>query len=63
MASCVRDDYPYLRKQLYLTKPKWAPVFEPDASAINIIGDGLIKLSQAYPGYVTEEWLDELTGR
>lgn len=63
LAACVRDDFPYERRQLYLTKPRWAPVFEPDASAISIIGDGIIKLSQAYPGYVTEEWLDDLTGR
>ena len=63
LAACVRDDFAYERRQLYTTVPKWAPVFEPDASAINIIGDGISKLSQAIPDYVTEEWLDDLTGR
>lgn len=63
LAACVRDNMPYERRQLYLTKPRWAPVFEPDASTLSVIGDGIIKLSQAYPGYVTEEWLDDLTGR
>lgn len=63
LAACVRDDFSYERRQLYLTTPKWAPVFEPDASALNVIGDGIIKLSQAMPDYVTEDWLDDLTGR
>ena len=63
LAACIRDGEEYQRPQLYQTKAKWAPVFEPDASAINIIGDGIVKLAQAYPDYVTEDWLDDLTGR
>ena len=63
LAACVRDDFPYERSQLYETKARWAPVFEPDASTLSVIGDGVIKLSQGVPGYVTEAWLDDLTGR
>lgn len=63
IAACVRDGYPYERRQLYETKARWAPVFEPDASTLSVIGDGIIKLSQAVPEYITEEWLDDLTGR
>lgn len=29
LAACLRDDYPYLRRQVYLTSAMWEPVFEP----------------------------------
>ena len=35
LAACLRDDFPYRRRQFYLTKPKWEPVFEPDAAALS----------------------------
>lgn len=54
LAACLRDDYPYERKQFYLTTPKWEPIFEPDASAMSVIGDGLIKVNQAIPNYIDE---------
>lgn len=63
LGACVRDNYSYDRSQLYKTKALWAPVFEPGASTLSVVGDGLFKLNQVAPGYVTEEWLDELTGR
>ena len=62
LAACLRDDFPYKRNQLYLTKPKWEPVFKPDASTISLIGDGAIKLNQAIPGYFNYENLRDLTG-
>lgn len=62
IAACLRDDYPYQRKQLYLTTPKWEPVFEPDASTLSLIGDGAIKVNQAIPGYFDKETLRDLTG-
>jgi len=62
VAACLRDDYPYRRNIVYLTKPKWDPVFEPDAAAMSAIGDSLLKLDQAVPGYVTEEKIRDLTG-
>ncbi len=62
LAACVRDDYPYRRQQLYLTKPRWEPVFEPDAAALSSIGDGAIKINQALPGYFNANNLRDLTG-
>ena len=62
LAACVRDDYKYQRQQLYLTKPKWEPVFEPDGAMLSSIGDGAIKINQAIPGYLGAENLHDLTG-
>lgn len=62
LAACVRDDYPYQRRQVYRTKPLWMPLFEPDAAALSGIGDAFIKLQQSFPDYVTEDKLTELTG-
>lgn len=62
LAACVRDRYPYLRRQLYNTIPKFDPIFEPDAAAMSAIGDGAIKINQAVPGYMSREVLMDLTG-
>lgn len=62
LAACVRDDFPYRREQLYLTKPVWEPVFEPDAAMLSSIGDGAIKINQAVPGYFGKNNLRDMTG-
>lgn len=62
LAACVRDDYEYRREQIYLTKPAWEPVFEPDAAALSGIGDGAIKVNQAVPGYFGPKNMQNLTG-
>ena len=62
LAACVRDDYPYLRRQLYNTIPKWEPIFEPDAAMLSTIGDGAIKINQAVPGYFDQNNLQDMTG-
>ena len=62
IAACVRDDFPYLRKQFYQTRARWAPVFEPDAAQLSGIGDAVIKIQQSFPEYFTEEKLNDLTG-
>ncbi len=62
LAACVRDDFKYQRRQLYLTKPKWEPIFEPDAAMLSGIGDGAVKINQAIPGYIGPENLRDLTG-
>ena len=62
LAACVRDDYPYLRRQLYNTIPKWDPIFEPDAAMLSTIGDGAIKINQAVPGYFDQNNLRDMTG-
>lgn len=62
LAVCLRDDYPYLRSQFSKTIPKWEPLFEADASALTLVGDGAIKLNQAIPGFVNAETIRDLTG-
>lgn len=62
LAAFVRDNYAYRRSQLYLTRPLWKPVFEPDAAMLSLIGDGVIKLNQAIPGYIDEDKMRGLTG-
>ena len=62
LAACVRDDYTYLRRQVAETTLKWEPIFEPDASALTSIGDGVIKINQALPEYVDAEKMRALTG-
>lgn len=62
LAACVRDDYPYLRKQVAETAVKWEPIFELDGSGIGIIGDGVAKINSAYPGYITDDKLRDLIG-
>ena len=62
LACCLRDNHPYLRNQIYRTKVKWEPLFEPDSSALSIIGDGAIKINQAVPGYFDKDNLRDLTG-
>jgi len=43
-------------------KPKWQPVFEPDAATLSNIGDGAIKINQAIPGFFDNKTLSDLTG-
>lgn len=62
LAACIRDNFPYLRNQIYLTKPVWEPIFEPDAAMLSSIGDGAIKINQAVPGYFNKDNLRDLTG-
>lgn len=62
VAACLRDEYPYIREQFYLTKPKWEPVFEPDAAALSSYGDGAIKINQAIPGYISKDKMRDMTG-
>lgn len=62
IGACMRDKKDYNRSEIFRTKMIWKPTFEPDMSALSIAGDGLIKLSQALPNYVTEERVHRLTG-
>lgn len=62
LAACVRDDFGYLRQQLYQTTPKFEPIFEPDVSQIGTIGDAVYKIQQSFPDYFNEEKLRDLTG-
>lgn len=62
LAACVRDNYPYQRWQVYQTTPMWEPIFEPDAAMLSTIGDGIVKVNQAIPGYFGKGNTRALTG-
>jgi len=62
LAACVRDKYPYQRRQVAYTELKWLPIFEPDAAMLSSIGDGAIKINQALPDYINEQKMKDLTG-
>ena len=62
LAACVRDKYPYKRELVASVTAKWEPIFEPDNSALSVIGDGVIKINQAIDGYFDKESLRDLTG-
>ena len=62
LAACVRDNFAYKRNEIYRSVPKWLPIFEPDAATLSGVGDAFMKLQQAFPDYVTEEKLRDMTG-
>ena len=62
LASCVRDNWEYQRQQIYQTKAIWEPAFETDFSSLNLVGDGIIKMNQAVPGYFNTDNVEEITG-
>lgn len=62
LAACLRDDREYKREAIARTGCIWAPMFEPDASSLSGIGDGVMKINQAIPGFVDAATLSELTG-
>lgn len=62
VACCLRDDFRYSRGRFIDTVPKWEPLFEADANMLTLIGDGVIKLNQALPGYIDSNVIRDLTG-
>lgn len=62
IGACIRDDFSYIREELFETRITWRPVFEPDAAMLSLIGDGVLKLNQAMDGYINEDKMRRLTG-
>lgn len=62
LAASLRDGQPYYRNQINDTALVWAPIFEPDASMLGQIGDGLAKIQMLYPDAVTADTVRELLG-
>ena len=62
VAACIRDNFKYQRSQLYMTRPVWYPPFAADASMLGAVGDGLAKLAENYPDYITQDKIFDLTG-
>lgn len=62
LAACIRDNFKYQRSQLAFTTPVWTPVFPADVSMLGSIGDAIGKINMAYPDYLTEDKIFEITG-
>lgn len=62
VAACLRDNMAYNRTQVADVITKWKPIFEADTASLSGIGDAFIKLREAFPDYITEEKLTEITG-
>lgn len=62
LAACIRDNFKYQRSQLSFTTPVWTPVFPADVSMLGSIGDAIGKINMAYPDYLDEEKIYEITG-
>lgn len=62
LGACIRDNVKYLRSQLAYTTPVWTPVFPADVSMLGSIGDAIGKINTAFPDYLTEEKIYEITG-
>lgn len=62
-AACLRDSNAYFRGAFAeRLRPRWAPIFEPDAGALGGIGDAVLKIQQAFPDYFDADKLREMTG-
>lgn len=62
LSASVRDGEMYSRSLVSRMKPRWLPVFEPDASALAVIGDGANKINTAVPNFFDKDTLRQLTG-
>lgn len=62
LAACLRDGRTYTRAVFRDTKAKWMPIFEPDASALGVIGDAILKINQASEGFMGEDNIRAVTG-
>ena len=62
LAACVRDNVAYNRSVFYMTKCRWYPIFEPDTSAVSLIGDAVIKMSQSLGDIVDAKLVEDMTG-
>ena len=62
LAACVRDKQTYNRSAFRDIKPAWLPIFEPDAAALGVIGDAILKINQASEGFLGTRNIKQLTG-
>ncbi len=62
LAACVRDRYSYERKAFADVTCQWMPIFEPDAGALGVLGDAILKINQASEGFMGARNIRALTG-
>lgn len=61
-AMCLKDSLNYNRDSFAGLKVKWAPVFEPDLTAIGAAGDAIFKINEAMNGAIDADAIRDLTG-
>lgn len=62
LAACIRDDYEYQRYAFADVQCAWMPIFEPDAAALGVLGDAILKINQASEGFMGDRNIRALTG-
>ena len=62
LAACIRDNYAYERTAFANTRCTYLPIFEPDASALGVLGDAILKINQASEGFLGARNIRALTG-
>lgn len=62
IAACLRDNVAYNRSQIYEAKPRWEPLFTPDAASMGVYGDAIYKINQSIPNYWDNEKIEDLLG-
>lgn len=62
LAACVRDRYSYERNAFADVTCQWMPIFEPDAAALGVLGDAILKINQASEGFMGARNIRSLTG-
>ena len=62
LAACLRDKQTYDRSTFRDIKPAWMPIFEPDAAALGVIGDAILKINQASEGFLGARNIKSMTG-
>ncbi|MBQ5685284.1 MAG: phage portal protein [Clostridia bacterium] len=61
-AMCLKDGNNYNREAFARLEVKWAPVFEPDLTAIGAAGDAIFKINEAMAGAIDADAIRDLTG-
>lgn len=62
IAACIRDGIDYDRQMLYRSRVLWKPSVRADAASLSGVGDAINKIKEAFPNYITEKKIRELTG-
>lgn len=62
LAACLRDGIQYKPDVIADTRCLWLPLVEPDSSTMSLVGDAILKINQASPGFFNDERISQLLG-
>ena len=62
LAACLRDEQPYKRQDMYMTKIIWDPLFDVDGTSLGAIGDAIQKIEASFPGYINADRIFDIFG-